>query len=1529
MTRSKCKRHWIKDSFRLAVLGLLMLLGLGMQQAAAQATATGTVTGELRRWHRVTVTFDGPMTGEDATPNPFLDYRLNVTFTNGSSTYVVPGFFAADGDAANTSATSGNKWRVHFTPDEVGTWTYSASFRTGANVAISLDPNAGSPTAFDGATGTFAVAETDKSGVDFRGHGMLRYVGEHYLQFAGSGEYYLKGGADSPENFLGYDEFDGTYDTGGIINNFLHRYEPHAGDWNPGDPTWQGDKGRNIIGALNYLSSQGGNSVYLITYNIDGGDGRDTWPWTSHTVRDRYDVSKLDQWEIVFSHMDAVGIQIHLLTQETENDRDLGGLSVQRQLYYRELVARFSHHLALIWNIGEENRNSVQERRDFAAYIRALDPYDHPITVHTQFNAGPNFYNGLYGDPSYEATSLQGSGSNYNSWAIEIRQRSANAGRPWAIYGDEQGPAVDDNLNNLDTLRENALWGNLMGGGSGVEWYFGYQGDFGDVQSEDWRVVEPLWQTTDIALDFFNEYLPYWEMAPDNSLARNRAAYVLAKVGEIYAIYLPQGTGSANVQLNLGTVGGSYTVEWFNPRTGGALAAGSTPFLNGTGWQSIGTPPDGNNEDWVALVRTTGDPVTLTPTVPVTPSPTPEPGETGVTGFTLIDADTNQPIPAFDPLVDGAVVSLADLTTTNLSIRANTNPAQVGSVRFGLDSSPVYRTENVIPYALEGDSSGDYTEWNYTLGQHTVTATAYDGNNASGTELLSQTITFTIVRGDEPTPDTPTASPTDVPTLTPTNIPVPPTAEPTTTPPTEEPNGPTVTSFTLMDADSDQPIPAFDPIPDGALIDLAALPSTHLSVRANTDPVQVGSVRFDLNGTVNYATENIVPYALNGDSMGDFNGWPYTPGTQTLTATAYSSARAEGTAGQSLTITFTLLEAAPPPTDTPTDTPTVAPTNTPTDTPTTMPSLTPTDTPTITPVPPTATITPTNTPTPIPPEAEPTSAPQPVGPEIASLTLINADTNEPIPGFDPLPDGAVIDLAALPTDNLNMRANPVPGAVGSVRFGLNSDADYRVENVAPYALAGDSPTGQYRRWTPEPGAYTVTATAYSETRARGTSGAPYVMNFTVVETPPLVASFTLINADTDEPIPGFDPIPNGAVIDLATLPTANLSIRANTTPPQVGSVRFGLNGDDTDRTENVVPYSLTGDSPTGDYRDWNLEAGTHTVTATAYSESRTRGTAGQPLTLTFTLIDGAPVEQVAASSQPQSEPDDAVVVPDVVVVPDYDADTADPSTDEVVTEPPLEPTAEPTSTPAPVLLGLPAFDSLEDGVDNWQAAGWQLATDTTGDNGVYWLATASGNVDVLLWDVHLDLTTAATPQLMFLTGWQGTGLTGVVQARTSDQPDWQVVTTLEPTTDSEAWATQLVDLTAYRGQVIQLRFAALSAEASDSQWWIDAITVADFVPATVEPTDELVTEVAPTDAPPAATDVIAPEVTADAPTQAAAPTEAVTAEPEPVQPEATEPLLEPTTEPTDAATDIEDTEAAETETPTAPSGDEADTTTTG
>lgn len=574
------------------------------------------VTGDLKQWHRVSVTFDGPRTSEMASPNPFMDYRLNVTFQHEESgqSLVVPGFYAADGNAAESSANAGNKWRVYFCPPKVGKWHFIASFRQGPEIAIGLNETAGRPGEFDGETGAIDISQSDVSGRDFRAHGTLEYVGEHYLRHAGSGKYYLKGGADSPENFLAYHEFDDTFDTAARFNEgknregiFLHKYEPHVKDWNPGDPTWQSGKGKGIIGALNYLASRGMNSVYFMPYTIDGGDGKDTWVWTAPDVRDRFDTSKLAQWEIVFSHMDRRGIMLHLVMAEAENDTKLGGdatLNRVRKLYHRELCARFSHHLALIWNLGEENNLENSVRTEIANYIRTLDPYDHPITVHTHNNKASTFYDGLLGSPYFEATSIQGKMENYNQDAVSLRKRSEEAGRPWAIFGDEQPPAnvgilpdAEDPEHNVP--RKSALWGNLMGGGSGCEWYFGYSHPHMDLNCEDWRSRDGMWNQTRYALDFFQQQLPFWKMRPANELAsENEGVLVLAKPGEVYAVYLPNG---GTTLLNVAK--GTYDVRWYDPRHGGELRDGSVDAITGPGRSSVGSPPGDAQKDWVALVR--------------------------------------------------------------------------------------------------------------------------------------------------------------------------------------------------------------------------------------------------------------------------------------------------------------------------------------------------------------------------------------------------------------------------------------------------------------------------------------------------------------------------------------------------------------------------------------------------------------------------------------------------------------------------------------------------------------------------------------------------------------------------------------------------------------------------------------------------------------------------------------------------------------------------------------------------------------
>jgi len=66
--------------------------------------------------------------------------------------------------------------------------------------------HAGESTGFDGVKGKFVIEDADKTGASFRTKGRLKYDGTRYLKYTDTNEPFLKGGADSPENFLGYYE---------------------------------------------------------------------------------------------------------------------------------------------------------------------------------------------------------------------------------------------------------------------------------------------------------------------------------------------------------------------------------------------------------------------------------------------------------------------------------------------------------------------------------------------------------------------------------------------------------------------------------------------------------------------------------------------------------------------------------------------------------------------------------------------------------------------------------------------------------------------------------------------------------------------------------------------------------------------------------------------------------------------------------------------------------------------------------------------------------------------------------------------------------------------------------------------------------------------------------------------------------------------------------------------------------------------------------------------------------------------------
>ncbi|MCA9064499.1 MAG: DUF5060 domain-containing protein [Planctomycetaceae bacterium] len=630
------------------VLTLFAVTACGADAEATIRTTTGangdgevTITGDLKLWHKITVTLSGPFAREtDDSPNPFTDHNMTVHWSHpDGSRLTVPGYFAADGDAANTSAGEGNAWRAHFSPARTGVWTYRISFRTGNQAAIDSDAASQPVAPYDGITGTVDVEASDKSEPDLRAQGRLTYVGSRYLQHAGSGRYFLKVGADAPETLLAYRDFDNTH-AGHPGKAPLKSWAPHVQDWAPGDPTWGNGKGKGLIGAVNYLSSKGCNAFSFLTYNA-GGDGDNVWPFLQRDHKQHYDCSKLDQWGIVFDHAASRGMFLHFKLQETENDDnrtgqkgtadvpealDGGDLGPERRLYLRELIARFSHHPALNWNLGEENTQSTEQQRAMIDYIAATDPYHHLIVVHTYPNQQDKVYTPLLGSQSQlTGASLQNSSlDTTHAQTVKWVQASEMAGKPWVVAFDESGSAAhgqcpDLGYNGFDghdrqgnlvytqhEVRKLTLWGTLMGGGAGCEYYFGYQFDENDIRCEDWRSRDQSWDYCRIAIDFFHSSrIPFWMMSSQDELVGNpnhdNSRYCLAAKGRCYLVYLPSG-GTCTLDLSGDST--EFQIAWFNPRDGGELRTGTITRIQGGRMVSLGPPPADPEQDWLVVLRT-------------------------------------------------------------------------------------------------------------------------------------------------------------------------------------------------------------------------------------------------------------------------------------------------------------------------------------------------------------------------------------------------------------------------------------------------------------------------------------------------------------------------------------------------------------------------------------------------------------------------------------------------------------------------------------------------------------------------------------------------------------------------------------------------------------------------------------------------------------------------------------------------------------------------------------------------------------
>jgi len=460
--------------------------------------------GRFAKWAKVEILLPGPPSRGTGQPNPF-SLLVDVAFTSPSGRRaVVPGFYDGDG----RGGLDGNEWKVRFSADEIGEWTFVSK---SANKLL------------DGWTGSFTVTPVPDDAQGFWKWGRLEAVGTpengiRYLKFR-DGPHWLKAGCDDPENFLGRSR---NYDTP-----------------------------EKRKAAVDYLASKGINSLYMMTHNI-GGDDNDVWPWLGNTPAEakanagpdaRFDVAKLDEWRELFEHMQSKGVAPYLVL---EDDSAWKGYDHAR--YYREMVARFGYLPALLFNFNEEyNENySLSAALDLLKQLEAIDPYGHPRGIHNV-----NRPTDAYADaPQVNFTAIQTNGRDplvHNKLAIDwIARCKARRQRVLMVGFDEGRPEED----------RRAWWAAYLGGGV---WEAHVRAPY-DRPMATW---DRVWTQLGGARAFM-ESLPFWEMEPANALVKAGKAFCLAKPGHAYALYLPEG-GQVAVELPAGT---EYNVAWWNPANG-------------------------------------------------------------------------------------------------------------------------------------------------------------------------------------------------------------------------------------------------------------------------------------------------------------------------------------------------------------------------------------------------------------------------------------------------------------------------------------------------------------------------------------------------------------------------------------------------------------------------------------------------------------------------------------------------------------------------------------------------------------------------------------------------------------------------------------------------------------------------------------------------------------------------------------------------------------------------------------------------
>ncbi len=533
-------------------LACIFVFSLGLAAEPAKVTFTPAASPvEVYDYVEIVVNIEAP----DA-PNPFTGATLTGAFGKAGegARWNVDGF---------CDSPDGRVFRIRFMPPSEGSYTYSLSYRQGGFEASD--------------TGTFQAAAGRRRGpirvdAEYPWHFVWAGTGEHYF-FNGTTAFWLMGWRD--ERF---------------IRESLDRL--HELKVNRVRVLLAG----NMDNLLGEAVMTGDNFTMVLRPWVAKAPASFDQPGIDYT---RFEVPYWQKFERMLKYARDRDVIISVVQDISTHKAQPAAGSPDERRYLRYAVARLGAFSNVTWDLGDDLDSFRDEKwaHETGSLIETWDPYHHLATSHPVHREHQDRAAEWFG-----FTSIQDWSRKQHALMLEERQIQKKTGRIIPQTNEEYG--YEDHY---------PKWAPGMGSDSAealrhVAWEIAMAGAYGTT-GESARRGTNIWPDTGGGwingrgddtmvmlkgyahmVDFFTSFA-WWKTEPHDELVTGQA-YCLAKPGELYAMYLPQG-GEVTVKLDAGV----YEATWFDAFTGARV---SLPPAQGPVWRSPQAP---GWLDWALLLK--------------------------------------------------------------------------------------------------------------------------------------------------------------------------------------------------------------------------------------------------------------------------------------------------------------------------------------------------------------------------------------------------------------------------------------------------------------------------------------------------------------------------------------------------------------------------------------------------------------------------------------------------------------------------------------------------------------------------------------------------------------------------------------------------------------------------------------------------------------------------------------------------------------------------------------------------------------